>query len=107
MWERKAKAVIKDPVYLTAVHYHNSILQYVCCLSNVTLTYSPIFSTGFRLTFWIRFWIYCTARTWSVLHISILQYFGTWRLFPENTTAQYFSWICLCVWDRAGGVWFL
>jgi len=50
MWERKAKAVIKDPVYLTAVHYHNSILLYVCCPRNVKPTYSPIRPTGFRLT---------------------------------------------------------
>jgi len=49
MWERKAKTVIKDPVYLTAVHYNNSTLQYVCCPRNVTLTYSPIRPTGLGL----------------------------------------------------------
>jgi len=30
--------------------------------------------------------------------ISMFFYFVTWRLFPENTTAWYLSWICLCFW---------
>jgi len=33
------------------------------------------------------------------MHISIFLYFGTWRHIPDNTTAHYFPWICLGVWE--------
>ena len=103
VWEKKGTAVIKDLVPPTAVHYHIFIYTSGCAVecyaAHVTSHRQTVqfFLQFLDLHYKCIFELYCTARTWPVHHISNFLQFGTWHHFPNNTTAQFLYWICLCV----------